>query len=67
MSREKIQMVDLISQYQNIKHDLEPAFAEVLDSARFIKGPVVQRFEQALSEYLDVKHTIGCANGTDAL
>lgn len=60
-------MVDLIGQYQRIKGEVDKAVLEVISSAKFIKGPAVKEFEQNLSDYLDVKHVIGCANGTDAL
>lgn len=60
-------MVDLISQYNNIKEKIDKAVIEVMSTARFIKGPRVAAFEKNLCEYLDVKHTITCANGTDAL
>jgi len=63
----KIQMVDLVSQYQRIKPEVDKAVAEVMESARFIKGPAVQEFENNLAKYLKVKHVIACANGTDAL
>ncbi|MEM9992086.1 MAG: DegT/DnrJ/EryC1/StrS family aminotransferase, partial [Bacteroidota bacterium] len=62
-----IQMVDLISQYQNIKPEVDAALGEILATARFIKGPKVAAFEENLAHYLGVKHVIGCANGTDAL
>ncbi len=64
---EKIQMVDLQGQYQRLKSEIDPAIAEVLESAWYIKGPVVERFEGHLADYLDVPHVIGVANGTDAL
>jgi len=38
-----------------------------MSTARFIKGPKVATFEDNLASYLDVKHAITCANGTDAL
>ena len=63
----QLQMVDLTSQYLRIKTEIDQAIQDVLDSARFIKGPVVQAFEKELSEFLDVRHVISCANGTDAL
>lgn len=63
----KIQMVDLQGQYQGIKDRVEQSLQEVLDSAAFINGPEVQAFQHELEEYLDVKHVIPCANGTDAL
>lgn len=63
----KIEMVDLVSQYQSIKEEINNAIGEVLESAHFIGGPVVSRFQQNLENYLGVKHVIPCANGTDAL
>lgn len=62
-----IRMVDLIGQHEKIKDELYEAINEVLDTTAFIKGPQVARFEQELAQYLQVKHVIGCANGTDAL
>ncbi len=62
-----IQMVDLISQYQKIKEEVDQKILEVVGSSRYIKGPYVETFEKNLAEYLGVKHVIGCANGTDAL
>ncbi|MBH1959262.1 MAG: DegT/DnrJ/EryC1/StrS family aminotransferase [Flavobacteriia bacterium] len=63
----KIQMVDLQSQYYKIKADVDNAVLNVLDSAAFINGPEVKSFQTELEAYLDVKHVIPCANGTDAL
>lgn len=63
----EIRMVDLATQYQRIKTEVDAAIAEVLTGAQFIKGPQVKQFEENLAAYLGVKHVIGCANGTDAL
>ena len=63
----KIQMVDVQSQYYKIKADVDNAVLNVLDSAAFINGPEVKSFQTELEAYLDVKHVIPCANGTDAL
>ncbi|MBS1746168.1 MAG: DegT/DnrJ/EryC1/StrS family aminotransferase [Bacteroidetes bacterium] len=62
-----IQMVDLKTEYQRLKTDIDTAVINVIDSAAFINGKPVQEFSKALSSYLDVKHVIPCANGTDAL
>jgi hypothetical protein len=40
---------------------------KVLDTNTYINGPKVHEFQKSLEEYLDVKHVIPCANGTDAL
>lgn len=63
----KIQMVDLQSQYYKIKADVDNAMLSVMNSAAFINGPEVKSFQNELEQYLDVKHVIPCANGTDAL
>ncbi|HLW40163.1 MAG TPA: DegT/DnrJ/EryC1/StrS family aminotransferase [Brumimicrobium sp.] len=63
----KIQMVDLVSQYEKIKPEVQVAINSVLDSAQFINGPEVHAFKDELADYLGVKHVIPCANGTDAL
>lgn len=63
----KIQMVDLQTQYQFIKSQIDKGISEVLSSAQFINGPAVKKFQSNLESYLGVKHVIPCANGTDAL
>ena len=63
----KIQMVDLQTQYQFIKSQVDKGISEVLSSAQFINGPAVKKFQSNLESYLGVKHVIPCANGTDAL
>ncbi len=63
----KLHMVDLATQYAKIKPEIDLAIQEVLGSSIFIGGPVVNQFRINLENYLDVKHVIPCANGTDAL
>lgn len=63
----KLQMVDLKTQYDRIKDTVDASIREVLDHTVYINGPEVQSFRKNLEEYLDVKHVIPCANGTDAL
>ena len=62
-----IKMVDLQTQYLNIKTQIDSAIQQVIDSTAFINGPEVNDFKQDLEKYLNVKHVIPCANGTDAL
>lgn len=63
----KIQMVDLKSQYDKIATTVNASIQEVLDNTTYINGPQVHTFQKNLETYLDVKHVIPCANGTDAL
>ncbi|MFY8019598.1 MAG: DegT/DnrJ/EryC1/StrS family aminotransferase [Bacteroidia bacterium] len=60
-------MVDLKSQYQRLKSELDAAIQDVLDSGIFIKGSIVSDFENNLSQYIGGAAVISCANGTDAL
>lgn len=63
----KIQMVDLKGQYKDIKERVDSSIMNVIETTAFINGPEVHEFQKELEDYLDVKHVIPCANGTDAL
>jgi dTDP-4-amino-4,6-dideoxygalactose transaminase len=63
----KIQMVDLKSQYEKIKTEVDDGIQDVITNTAFINGPAVKEFQSDLENYLNVKHVIPCANGTDAL
>lgn len=63
----KIQMVDLIGQYEKIQPEIDKAILDVVRSSAYINGPEVKHFQADLEKYLGVKHVIPCANGTDAL
>ncbi len=62
-----IQMVDTHTQYHKIKSEVDKAVIDVMESSAFINGEPVRKFAANLSNYLGVKHTIPCGNGTDAL
>ena len=60
-------MVDLKTQYEFIKDDVDSSVLEIFKNGTFINGPSVKKFQTDLETYLNVKHVIPCANGTDAL
>lgn len=62
-----MQFRDLPKQYEVLKPQIDEAMLSVAASARFISGPQVKELEQALAEYVGVKHCITCGNGTDAI
>jgi dTDP-4-amino-4,6-dideoxygalactose transaminase len=62
-----IKMVDLKGQYEKIKQEIDENILQVIESTSFINGPKVKEFQTHLENYLNVKHVIPCANGTDAL
>ncbi len=67
ISTKKIQMVDLKGQYEKIKAEVDKGIQDVINSTAFINGPAVKEFQADFEKYLNVKHVIPCANGTDAL
>jgi dTDP-4-amino-4,6-dideoxygalactose transaminase len=60
-------MVDLQTQYEFIKEQVDSSVLDIFKRGTFINGPSVKEFQSQLEEYLNVKHVIPCANGTDAL
>ena len=67
MTTQTIPFVDLHAQYLSIKPEIDTAIADVIATSAFIRGPYVQRFEDAFSKLLGVDYCVSCANGTDSL
>lgn len=67
MKINNILMVDLKTQYKRIKGEIDSSIINTIESSHFIGGPEVEKFKISLENYLQVKHVIPCANGTDAL
>ena len=63
----KLEMVDLRSQYLNLKPQIDAAIQQVIDSTSFVKGKQVSDLQEHLQQYLGVRNVICCGNGTDAL
>ena len=62
-----IPLVDLKANYLSIKNEIDSAIQDVLNSSSFIMGPFVKRFEENFARFCQVKHAVGCANGTAAI
>ena len=62
-----IPMVDLKTQYHNLKKEIDQAVLDAIESTQFILGPNVTAFEQEAAAYLGATHAVSCASGTDAL
>ena len=67
MKEKNIQMVDLMGQYHKIKQEIDHNIISLIESGKFVNGPIVNEFAINLSTFLNVKNVIPCANGTDAL
>lgn len=59
--------IDLAAQQSRIRGRIDEAVARVLDHGGYVMGPEVGQFETAMSEFCGSRHTLACANGTDAL
>lgn len=63
----RVPLLDLSDEYRALAEPLQREIAEVLASQRFILGPKVEAFEEALARYCGATHTVGVSSGTDAL
>ncbi len=59
--------LDLKRHYALVKDEIAEAIRGVVESQYFILGPEVKAFETEAARYLEVKHAVGCASGSDAL
>nr|NIP56939.1 DegT/DnrJ/EryC1/StrS aminotransferase family protein [Gemmatimonadota bacterium]NIR77315.1 DegT/DnrJ/EryC1/StrS aminotransferase family protein [Gemmatimonadota bacterium]NIT85839.1 DegT/DnrJ/EryC1/StrS aminotransferase family protein [Gemmatimonadota bacterium]NIU29662.1 DegT/DnrJ/EryC1/StrS aminotransferase family protein [Gemmatimonadota bacterium]NIU34706.1 transcriptional regulator [Gemmatimonadota bacterium] len=62
-----VPFLDLTSQYDEIRGEIDAAISRVLESQAFILGPQVAALEEEIADYVGVRHAVGCASGTDAL
>jgi dTDP-4-amino-4,6-dideoxygalactose transaminase len=63
----QVPLLDLKAQYQAIKEDIEKSIQPVIQSQHFILGAAVENFEKEIAAYINVKHAIGVASGSDAI
>lgn len=62
-----VKFLDLKSQYDSIKPEIDAALQSVIDSSAFIGGEHVKSFEESFGDYIEAEHCIGVGNGTDAI
>jgi dTDP-4-amino-4,6-dideoxygalactose transaminase len=63
----RVRLLDLSEQYRSLAAPIRAQIEDVLNSQRFILGPKVEAFEQAICAYSGTPHAIGVSSGTDAL
>jgi dTDP-4-amino-4,6-dideoxygalactose transaminase len=63
----KIPLVGLFDQYQNIKSEIDTAIQNIINSSAFVGGEAVRSFEKDFAAYCEAKACVGVGNGTDAL
>ena len=62
-----VPFIDLSFQLRGVEERIRRDMEDVVRSGRFILGPEVSAFEQAMADYHGVRHAVGVASGTDAL
>ena len=67
MIKNTVPFLDLVAPHRELEQDLISVFRAALQTAGFIGGPAVERFEHDFAEFCETKYCIGVGNGTDAL
>jgi UDP-2-acetamido-2-deoxy-ribo-hexuluronate aminotransferase len=62
-----IPFIDLKTQYQALKPQIQARIDAVLEHGQYIMGPEVKELEDKLAAFTGAKHCITCASGTEAL
>lgn len=62
-----VPLIDLVDQYHTIRPEIQEAVNRVFERQTFVLGEEVEKFEADIAQYVDARHAIGCASGTDAL
>lgn len=62
-----VPLLDLKSQYNSIKKEIDNAVLKVLENQHFILGPDVEELEKKIADYCQCKYAVGVSSGTDAL
>ena len=63
----RIQFVDLLRQYQNLKPEMDAAILRAVGRGDFILGEDTREFEKEFAAFNQVPYCVGVADGTDAL
>jgi dTDP-3-amino-3,4,6-trideoxy-alpha-D-glucose transaminase len=63
----RVPFLDIKAQYASIRYEILDAVHGVLESARYIGGESVERFELEFARYVGARHAIAVSSGTVAL
>jgi dTDP-4-amino-4,6-dideoxygalactose transaminase len=63
----RVPLLDLRPQLADVEAELKAAVLEVVESTRYVMGPKVELFEEAVADYVGCRYAIGVSSGTDAL
>ena len=62
-----MEFIDLKSQYEKYKTEIDARIHKVLEHGQYIMGPEVYELEETLAEYVGVKNCITVSSGTHSL
>jgi dTDP-4-amino-4,6-dideoxygalactose transaminase len=63
----KVPLLDLRSQYSQLKNQILPRLHELMDEQKFILGEPVEQLEHSIAAYCGADHAVGVSSGSDAL
>jgi dTDP-4-amino-4,6-dideoxygalactose transaminase len=63
----RVPFLDLKAQYSGIREEMNAAVLRVLETASFVGGPVLEKFEHEFAAFVGAKYCVGVANGSDAI
>ena len=66
-SNPSIPFLDLVTPHVELEAELTDIFRQVLHTAGFIGGPMVEKFEKVFATFCQAKHSVAVSSGTDAL
>jgi dTDP-4-amino-4,6-dideoxygalactose transaminase len=65
--KNSIPFLDLVTPHVEMEQELTAIFHQVLHTAGFIGGPMVEKFEKAFAAFCGASHSVAISSGTDAL
>ena len=63
----RVPLLDIPASYETILQDVKKNIDQVIQSGRFVLGPIVEELEEKIATYCGTKYAVGVSSGTDAL
>ena len=63
----RVPLLDIPASYETILPDVKKNIDQVIQSGRFVLGPIVEELEEKIATYCGTKYAVGVSSGTDAL
>lgn len=63
----KVEFYGHVRQYRKIQGEIDANLKQVLESGKYVMGPMLKQFEAEFAAYHGTQHAVGVGNGTDAI